>query len=542
MAQNGSDFLGIGYAMNWPPRAADAREYHEAPSRQACPAGEPYVVIKRAGGESTFKGVAECFLGHRIPRPGSQHGDDGIFAGWKWDGAVLRAYNDRYGMFPLYYFQTGSEVGLSTSILQLLSSGAPRDLDYEALAVFLRFGLLGADTPFAGIRALPPKTRFEWRDGKSRIEDGMRLVDVLPLSRQAALDAYISLFRQSMRRRPPSAEGAAIPLSGGRDSRHILFELCAAGHRPKLCVTARYSPPGDTAEAEIDVASRLAKMVNLPHVVIDQNRSQYRTEWRSNAETDFCATSTSWMLPVADYLKGKVRHIYDGIGGDVLSAGLFLTARRLELYRARKLRELAGDLMQAEPHPAMFAPSVSKLLRREVAVERFIRELERHTEAPNPIGSFIFWNRTRRRIAMTSYRILSRAGEVLAPYVDHDLFDLLSALPAETFLDHSFHTAAIEEAYPQYAGIPYAAPCKRAIDSTQHAAARRFALDLVLSSMRHGRSALVQRRFLLARLFRCMVDREYSVAINWLGEVMLYLLQLEDVVVGRHDVPIATAT
>jgi asparagine synthase (glutamine-hydrolysing) len=489
--------------------------------------GEPYIRLRSIDGSWVRDGVAACALGHRIQRPGRD--DDGVFAGWTWDGTTLRAHNDRFGFFPLYYFEHGAEIAISTSVLRLLALGAPTQLDYPALAVYLRFAsFLGADTAFRAIRALPPNASFEWRHGRLRVTDGMRLVEPRRLAREDALDAYVAAFRAAMRRRSPPAEDFAVPLSGGRDSRHILLELCEAGYRPRFCATARYFPPGDTAEGEIEIAARVAGALGVTHVVVDQPPTQGEAERRCNAQTDFSTGDAAWMLALADHIKGKARYIYDGIGGDVLSAGLFLTARRLELLKTGDLRALAEDLFDAEYAAQIFTPSVRTALTRDVATARLIQEFERHLDAASPLSSFIFWNRTRRKIAVHSYRILARAGEVFAPYIDHDVFDLLSSLPAEMFLDHGFHTEAVAKAFPRYAGIPYSTREGRETAASHHPAVRRSAMELIVDGARHGRSSLVQRRYFLPRLVRCMVNREYSASITWLGPLMRYLIHLDE--------------
>ena len=116
---------------------------------------------------------------------------------------------------------------LSTDLLQLVERGAPTGLDVDALSVFLRLGFfVGDDTPFASIRAvLPP------RPG----------IATARLSRPAAVRGYIDLVRQAIRRRLPTAP-FVLPLSGGRDSRHLLYELLDAGCPPGRCVTCATSP------------------------------------------------------------------------------------------------------------------------------------------------------------------------------------------------------------------------------------------------------------------------------------------------------------
>jgi len=490
------------------------------------PEEEPHIHVKEVGGQLVWSGTRTYAVGRRILKAGGTV-DDGAFAGWSWDGTCLRAYNDRYGIRPLYYFCRGEEIAISTSILRLIAEGVPAQLNYGGLAVFFRLGsFLGEDTPFRDIHALPPNAFFEWKNGILSVTGGISRAKPQALSRTAALDAYISLFREAIRRRLPTAENFVVPLSGGRDSRHILLELCKAGYRPKFCVTARYFPPGDTAAGEIEIAREVAAALDVQHVVVDQVSSRFAAEWRSNVETEFCSVDAQWSLAVADFLKGQVHDIYDGIGGDVLSAGLFLTREGLELFEAGRLHELAQQLLGAEWSSRAFTTAARHHLDRKVAVSRVAEELRRHSDAVNPIGSFFFWNRTRRKIAMTPYRILARVGEVWSPYLDHEVFDLLSGLPAEVFLDHTFHTEAIHRAYPEHAAIPFA--IKREQTTSDRAPLRIFARAVLLQSLRHGRSALYRRSYFIPRLLRCLVDPSYSDAINWLGPQILYALQLEE--------------
>ena len=158
-------------------------------------AEEPYIHIKRVDGQLAWSGTRTCAVGHRISKAGDNV-DDGVFAGWSWDGAVLRAYNDRYGLRALYYFSRGEEIVLSTSILRPIAEGAPAEFNYVGLAVFFRLGsFLAEDTPFRDIRALPPNAFFEWKNGILGVTGGMRHAKPQQLSRNAALDAYILLFR-----------------------------------------------------------------------------------------------------------------------------------------------------------------------------------------------------------------------------------------------------------------------------------------------------------------------------------------------------------
>jgi len=447
--------------------------------------------------------------------------------GWHWNGTVLEVRNDRFGQAPLFYSIDNDGCRVATSIPLLLMLGASRDLDYRALAVFMRFGsFVGSDTAFASIRALPPSATLRWRDGEVTVETHCKVVAECNITRPAAIDGFVDLFRQSIQRCARSDAPFAVPLSGGRDSRHILLELLAQGHRPKLCITARYFPPGYTGQGEVDVASRVTAELGVPHLVVDPPASRCRAERRSHLVTSYSSLDAAWALAVADNLVGEVDLVYDGLAGDVLSAGLLLTDRRLQLFRCRQFEQLAEDFLGDEPNAMMFAEAVRERLKRSVAAERLIDELKLHADAPNPVSSFIFWNRTRRHIASNTW-MLAKVAQVITPYQDHDLFDFLSGLPAEMFLDQSFHTEAIHRAYPKYAGLAFSVKQPTTAKASGQAA-RQFAADVIRAGMRRAVVPLACRSFFLPRLLRCMVDHRYQDAVDWLGTAFLYMRSLED--------------
>ncbi len=493
----------------------------------------PYFRARKVGDHFETTGLSSCFLGHQLPRPNSAK-PDGVFAEWSWDGSRLCVRNDRYGFYPLYYYTREGEIALSPSIARLLALGAPPEFDEAGLAVFLRLGwFIGEDTPFRAIRAVPPEANFEWREGQLQVSGQLTLGKPQPqqLKQDQAIDAYIALFEAAIRRRLPEGEDFAVPLSGGRDSRHILLELCRLGCPPKFCVTVQYWSPSSTRDVEI--SSELTKVLNVEHVVLDHPESMLRAELRKNQETHFCADEHTWFLPMGFYLGDKVRAVYDGLGGDVLSAGLFLNAQRLSLFEAGRFAQLAEHLFGSEDISGNHREAVlMRLLRpeqyrrfgRDLAISHLTAELRRHANAANPFASFIFWNRTRREIALCPYGILSNVPIVFSPFLDHDLYDFLSSLPARMVLDHQFHTDTIRRAYPDYAQIPYGA---KAAKVENRKLARQFAWEMVGYTLARRSSRTIRYAYVLPRLLRCLLDQHYSSSIFWLGPAVLYLLQLE---------------
>jgi asparagine synthase (glutamine-hydrolysing) len=463
-----------------------------------------WISTGNTSGRPSATGTLGCLAGHRV---GS---DDGVYGGWIWDGGTLRVEHDRYGMFPLFRSSSTDGSLLSTDLLQLVERGAPTSLDLDALSVFLRLGFfVGDDTPFTSIRAvLPP------RPG----------IAAAGLSRAAAIRGYIDLVRQAIRRRLPTGP-FALPLSGGRDSRHLLYELLDAGYPPARCVTVRHFPPRGNEDEEI--ARALCERLGLPHVVLDQPRDRIDVERRKNRRTHFCTEEHGQFVVLADYLSGATRETFDGIAGDVLSQSGYADPALLALFRRGDVRGVAdfllhghGNVVTERALSRLVAPSLHRHLSRERAVARLEREIATHLDAVNPIASFYFWNRTRREVALAPYG-LQREITTFAPFLDRDVFDFLCSLPPELTIDRTLHTEAIATAFPGYADIAYARPAGRSEDAGLQ---RTVAWGLLRMLARSGKRPLLNRAGLLPSIGMTLVTgstrRLWAVAFAiWLDQV-----------------------
>jgi hypothetical protein len=492
----------------------------------------PVLILESGRHGVTASGPAAGRLGHRLPQPNGP--DDGVFAEWTWDGKILTASTDRYGMHPLFYYAAGPRLGLSPSIPRLLDARLPVTLDFDALSVFLRLGFfIGEDTPFREIRVLPPGGTLTW-DGH-RLEVSSPPLPVFArsaLSRDEAIDAYIELFAKAMERRLNRAPPSVLPLSGGRDSRHILLEMRRQGCLPRYCITALHQPPRHNEDCA--VAREICARFGVEHRPIPQADSFFDTEWRKNELTGFCADEHAWLLGVRDALEADhAECLWDGIAGDVLSAGLFLWKSLISAFATGDSRSAAAALLEIPWTPRGFGfqaaervlhPRLLRELDAERAATHLQREVRRHLDAPSPVGSFFFWNRTRREIALSPFSILNQGRTVFAPYLDHAVFNLLASLPAEFFEDFQFHTEAIARAYPEARRLRYEnnqAPGQNpATDDV------RFGRDLAKWCCRHPRSKLLRPAAPLEAT-KALFSRQQALGTSEYGRLQLYFSQLE---------------
>ncbi|MFD0385572.1 hypothetical protein ACFQ2B_34490 [Streptomyces stramineus] len=293
--------------------------------------------------------------------------------------------------------------------LALLPPGERTALDHDALAVFIRLGFfLGEDTAFAAVRALPPAATLTWSpdEGTAVRAPALPVPGPAALTPAQAVDGFVELFRAAVARRLP-AEPYVLPLSGGRDSRHILLELCRQGAPPRLCVSGAKFPPDPGADAR--VAARLAGRLGLPHRTVARPRSQFRAEVTAGPAQGMGTLDGAWTLPLLAFLRRHSGLWYDGIGGGELAQNPSIELIRSNPYDVRDLPGLADRLLAAGRTGAhvehLLGPRTRALWSRERARARLARELARHAGAAFPLGSFFFWNRTRRSIALAPFAL-----------------------------------------------------------------------------------------------------------------------------------------
>ena len=494
---------------------------------------EPFVVVERTQAGAILAGHAAMRIAQPWPRDPSS---SDVFAEWRWDGAALTVRNDPWGFQPIFYSASKDRIAVSTSIHVLVRLGAPLDLDEAALAVFLRLShFLRADTPFQAIRALPRAACLTWRPGaEPQVSVESPSTRAERLSRKGVVDAYATLFRQAVRRRMPlEGDRVILPLSGGHDSRHILFELLRAGCRPDETVTTHHYPPAGDDDSVI--APQVAAAAGVMHTAIPIDPRRVALERRKNVMTSFCADRHAQMMPVVDYLRGRADVIYDGLGGDVLSGTRVQHARReMTLLASGRCDEAANVLLHAHSSEdalnAVLQPAARRRFSFEAAHARVTEELRRHVHAPHPWGSFRIQNRTARSVALLPLAMLARSARVMTPYLDRDLGDFLGALPASLLADGRLHADVISTAFPKHAHIRY----EDGHGGWKSGAAyyRRLSWDLAREALRMTTSPLIRRAFLVSRLIKPAATG----APPWMSERrVIYLMQLEELAAGVDD-------
>lgn len=497
-------------------------------SRPVAAPRDAALVLRRRGAEWIAEGETSCRLGDP-PEAGSE----AIFSSWNWNGQRLEIANDRYGLVPAYWSSTPGRLILASTPGAALAAGVSPDLDFDALAVLEHLGhLVGDDTIFRQLKRFPPGARLRWDDAEPQLDGGPFVVAEQPLDRDSAIDAYIEEFRAAIHRRLPDAVDTHL-LSGGRDSRHILFALVEAGTPPAELLTVRHVPPRSNEDAR--VARLVAERLGLRHRVLPRSEHPVEDEaWKNRLSHCESPSTHTWLMPLVRHLAGYDGVLFDGFAGDTLSMARRLSTDELRLYRAGRLEELAVTMMRdggSGPHPVPrdrppeddkgAAPPVE-----ERAIERLTRELALHVDAPNPVRSFSFWNYSRRLIALSPLGLF-HDQRVRLPYLDRRLFDVLAGLRPEVILPKGghFHTDAIRRGFPRWADLPFESPEARPRpDPTYYRLVARRALARLGGGRRSGDLRYDLR--LAVRLVRCLADPGYADSAMWLAPRVVYTHQV----------------
>ena len=282
---------------------------------------------------------------------------------------------------------------VSPSILELLKQGASPEVNFKALNVFLRSGFyIGTETLFSAIqtREVPYPASFSLKPTSG--------------NRNAIIDEYIELFRQAMQRqiRTFGSNGICMGLSGGRDSRHILLELCRVGVKPHVCWTIDVP----NSPSEVTIARQLTDRAGVPHVSLP-GASGVESERYKNHATSFESTEHCWSVAAIPIIQ---RHLvnYDGMAGMYFQQVIFSPRKAYNWCTSDALMNSSRKSLSRWPR----APgSRSKLFSRQTALEEVSAEVQRHLAMPNPIGSFYLWNRTRRTIGSSAFGLLCPSGQ-----------------------------------------------------------------------------------------------------------------------------------
>lgn len=420
----------------------------------------------------------------------------GMFAFALWDEPRRRLWlvRDRLGKKPLYYSHRDGALTFASELEALLADPSfPRDVDRDALGLYLRYGYVPA--PFSIYRAarkLPPGHDAVFERGQLTIRrywDPLEFVgrhhDISDHDAEAGLDA---LLTTAVRQRMIADVPLGAFLSGGIDSSLVVALMRELSSGPVRTFTIRFE---NQEFNEADHAAAVARHLGTEHeeeICTEAQMLDVVTGIPSMYDEPFADSSAIPTFIVSKMARQHVTVALAGDGGDELFFGYPRYTHHADnawvLGLPRPLR-LAGALA-ASRMPTRRLRRIADVLRDDAA-DRY--------------GRFVNWFTSEQVAALTAHvpddaplyaDMRTRSGGV-PPAERPPLLDLVSYLPDDILakVDRASMAVALEVRAPLL----------------DHRVAE-FAIGLPLRCKRRdGQTKWILRRLLDKRVPRALVDR-----------------------------------
>jgi len=249
---------------------------------------------------------------------------------------------DRFGIKPLYYTQLNDGLIFASEIKAILSVvGVPREVDLGSLHRYLAFlWVPGPETMFKNIYKLPPGHYLQWRDGQQSIHSYWDIrFESAPARKEGALAEELSeILERAVKRHLISDVPLGVFLSGGLDSSAIVALASRMSSEALKTYTISYRPEDSILEQSDDDASsaRLVAQVfqtNHHEIVVKPDVADLlpKVIWHLDEPVADPAAISTYLISRAAHPELKV--LLSGQGGDEVFAGY-------RVYRADRLARM----------------------------------------------------------------------------------------------------------------------------------------------------------------------------------------------------------
>jgi hypothetical protein len=373
-------------------------------------------------------------------------------------GQTLTLITDALGVGALYYRKLGDVVVFSTNARYLATAEDRADL--LAWRCLLEASWIAGDRSLSeGVRRVPAgrAVRFAGGDERSvawfdfeRLGRGERPVG--PHAVGEVEDAFQQAMTRCLRLQ---ADGVALPLSSGYDSRRILAALLRRAVDFEA-VTCRVLQK-EHRDLDARFAGQMAGAFGFAHTIVEpRDGEQYVADDRARRLLVDAETSEhTWALRVMHALPRRPSLVFDGIAGDILGDPVGWSVLVGLAVQARTPQE------ELESIPEYAVTGVfDTVLRREhwpeaAAVRESLRDYLRPFGARQNLGELAFLLlRQRRTIGLWSQQVLPPGHVAVCPYLDLDYLRLLLDFRSTDKHATKFQRACLREFWPELYRFP----------------------------------------------------------------------------------------
>jgi asparagine synthase (glutamine-hydrolysing) len=405
-------------------------------------------------------------------------------------GRVLRLFNDRFGLTPLFLYCRPPCLAFASEpdlLLLLMAAGGHETfaLDRAALNEWLEIGfLMGKRMLLKDVTILPAASVLTWdgqrldikRYWQPQYAEGEHRFDRVEMI--AAIDTAI---RRSVKRRVSGTHRAAISLSGGLDSR-LLLAAAVGENLPVSAVT--YGPENSPDHA---IAAETVSLFDVEHSAYYDNPAAAVQSFEAVIRRTAGMTNilNSWGMQHGPAIGAQADLLINGIGGNELLGFLAFDLLRFLVPRSTSYlsRWLAAKL-----NPGWSTDDL-ELTRKELmsdssTITNSISDYWHYCPASTSISrvyNFFLSERNQRANAL-GVALDDPYVEPIAPFLDNEVVDLALKVPPNERLLARFYRQLLRTHYPEAAGLRYSRTGLPASASTP----RLFGVKLKQALTRHS--------------------------------------------------------
>ena len=321
---------------------------------------------------------------------------------------TIHLMRDHFGIKPLYFFRNNDSFIAGSSVRDI------RNLAYNSEEVFQSnwsSHVLGFELPDCGdraVRALDPGQviSFVLEPGFQYLSH--RWLDLRPFSSSSKVNDLKSLIERAVQRNTPRDVDYAVWLSGGIDSCLLAQFFARSRVRKPKCFISVLGPRN---HEDVERASRVAHLLNLPHVVVPFRKLSHKTHVFELDTFD----GDNWVNACSGTVSNGCKVAVAGAGADEIFLGY---GHYHLLYKFRKLGWLTDFFgiykrvigSRTWVHRFILAHRVKKRLRRNIKYD----------------GSRVSWFDFTHYLPYQLLRDIDNAAgyfgiEVRVPYLDQEL-------------------------------------------------------------------------------------------------------------------------
>ena len=385
---------------------------------------------------------------------------DGAFAALFWDARHRRlvVVTDAFGIQPLYIVRDGTSLLLASELRALCAAGVPVAMDAAGWGQFFAVGnTLGDTTMLAGASRVPGATVLDYDAASGTLgqrvywEWSVRRPDIVDLE-QVPTGEIVEILRHDIERYAPLSDISTLLLSGGFDSRIVLFVLRKLG-LPTEAITLAHANEEQGADGRF--ATRIAEQVGLRASSVPTRRDYYGSSAYASylAQGEVVAPSLYlFIAQLSEHIVPEMHAVWDGFfsGFGLNEAGY--PADGFEAYRRHKVAEAGASVWVAMRR--VFAAPVYEAMREGFETS-LRREIAAYSDDAEGVWRFTFLNRGRHRIGPNPVKVYANHVLPFTPGSSRRYWETVSRIAAPLRERHGVYFRIFERHFPEALRVPF---------------------------------------------------------------------------------------